>query len=320
MSARESEWFAQHLPPIKERELRGPADYYGASSLIAAGMRLSSPPSSCGYWAHGWHYAPYNAKLLSDGCDRDTRMLVATERDAEILRDDGFQDVSAVGLPFVYTRSPKVKRRPNSLLIMPPHVTIHQERNWNEHEYIDVCVELAKQFETVVACVSQNCVAKGYWVRSFDAANIPWIAGAGAADANALVRIRCLMSQFECMTTPSIGSHVVYATYCGCRVSLYGPAMVGTAEYLKHELLYVQHPDLIDVHISRDSEESLRSYYGHLFSHPIDSVCDINWAKSEIGEQHRLPFHLMAEQLGWGKRYKLWIKECLKTLGVRKDP
>lgn len=50
------------LPSIQKINVKGEADYYGVSHLIAKKLRLLFTPRSHAGWKHGWLFAKLNYK------------------------------------------------------------------------------------------------------------------------------------------------------------------------------------------------------------------------------------------------------------------
>ena len=66
---------------------------------------------------------------------------------------------------------------------------------------------------------------------------IPWITGAWLNDINALQRIRNLFSQFDYLITNSVGSHIPYAGYCGCKILMLGMVTIGQLRSFRYPTL-----------------------------------------------------------------------------------
>ena len=111
----------------------GEIDYYGASWLIANSTGREKPLASKARWVHGWNRFPtkYLPTIYQSEQHKSEPILVAKKEEARYLNKRGILS-HAVGIPFVYTQKPNVKRIQNSLLIMPFHSTTHSyKRNTN---------------------------------------------------------------------------------------------------------------------------------------------------------------------------------------------
>ncbi|MCG3148410.1 MAG: hypothetical protein PCFJNLEI_01853 [Verrucomicrobiae bacterium] len=290
------------LPPYRRIELRSEPDYYGASYHIAEKLGRPYPPRSFASWQHGWiaqKQIPFPERLALYGT-KDDYHLVHNESHVQYLRQHGYRHVHAVGMPFLYSTAPAVERIPNSLLVMPPHTTKHATFSANEAAYLETIMPLRSQFRFLVACVSQPCVEKGIWIKSLDDAGIPWITGAAVDDGNSFLRLRVLFGSFERMTTCNVGSHVVYAAACGCKVSIYGETQRARVSDLVNEPFYRKHPELIQ---ERDKKSgSLRSQFPQLDVPPAEATVQTAWAAEMLGAQHQRSAAEIARLLGWSKK------------------
>lgn len=303
------------------------ADYYGASHVVAAKLGLREPPKSLSTWVHGWIGAPsrHPRQIVFHG-DKQQPHLVATEKDALLLRENGFLKTVAVGLPFVYVDDVAIPRQANSLLVMPPHSLAYGDPQWNQDEYVSAICRLVPQFSCVAACISANCVEKGLWVTHFEQHAIPWVVGASSHDRNALVRMRRMFCSFEYMTTNKIGSHVPYAAYCGCKVFFHGryengkEAVYTTDEIYKHNRWFRDHPDAHRMSTADTQEDVVRRHYPQFFVEPTDAAEQREWAAEICGQQFRKSPREIARLLGWSWHRQLSgrIKRDYKKGGVRR--
>jgi hypothetical protein len=290
-----------HLPARSPVPLRCEADYYGISHLIAAKLGWPNSPRSRAIWQHGWVVDPIcDARQIIGSHPQDQTVLVANEPVAEFLVQRGVTAVP-VGLPIVYSDLPQVPRIPSSLLVMPAHVTKHSEHSIDESEYVNFIAEEVKNFDHVLICLSQQCADRGFWVDSFASRGFDTIIGAGIDDRNALTRMRCLLSQFEAVTSNAAGSHFLYAGFCGCRVSFSGPEHLVARSDIASEPFYRQYPDLVDLAIERSSRQSLLAHYPHLNHLPGDATTCQDWAEATIGATCRRDPQELAEWLVWGR-------------------
>src|SRR4051794_28764988 len=93
------------LTAPQERD-NGGSSAYGATAVAAAycGFRIAPSPIP-GLWAHGW-IPSYRKKLhpaliLGMRTDLESRFWVAREDQEQYLRDYGYANVTAIGLPIV---------------------------------------------------------------------------------------------------------------------------------------------------------------------------------------------------------------------------
>jgi len=294
----------EQLPAIESIPLtNGDADYYGASWRIANAMGLEKPLSTNTFWSHGWHHARKieNPILLAFGPPRPGRnYLVATSKHANYLREYGYS-AHAVGLPFLYTEAPIISRVPQSLLIMPSHTTTHNKQDFSNSSFPEEILSFEDRFEHKVACISGQCVQHNIWMRQFEERDIPWITGAWIFDKNSLVRMRTLFSAFEYMGTNVIGSHVVYAAFCGCKVFfteiLERPNNPEVT--IRHEPFYQRYPEMLEIVLKNRDEGRLKRDFPWLFKGIDGATVQTAWAACELGLDVKRDAAEMADLLGW---------------------
>src|SRR5262249_1705902 len=154
--------------------------------------------------------------------DRGEYYWVAREDEEAWLRDGGYANVKAIGLPITYLPHKEVPRAPGSLLVMPPHTGGDSVSAWDFDAYAEEVAALRPQFAHIAVSVSPSCWDRGYWADAFMRRGIEVFKGAESLDRNCLERLRTILSSFEYVTTCHFGSQVAYAAYFGAKVSLYG--------------------------------------------------------------------------------------------------
>lgn len=313
----QARWIIESLPPVEEIELRSEVDYYGAANVIAADCGLERAPvpkaSWQQYWQHGWFYFdPVHPVQFCEGGTEDL-LLVATQESVDFLASREYSNVHAVGMPFVYADFISSDRKPGSLLVMPPHSIASSQHNWNQDEYANEIAKLKRTFSCVIACISKSCVDKGYWTEAFEQHGIPWITGARPSDRNALRRMNKLFKSFEFMTTNATGSHIPYAAYSGCKVSIYGPFSEFEPQDFKDNPYYQKHPEILEADMAATKEAAIRQRYPMLFGHPSDATQRIEWGAEMLGAKFRRSATEIANLLGWSPKWEI-VKERLGRL------
>ncbi|MBA3534482.1 MAG: hypothetical protein H0T73_21385 [Ardenticatenales bacterium] len=300
MNHNDIQWLTERLPPIEPTVLRSEPDYYGASHEIAIQLGRAKAPRSFATWRHGWVYQPiaHVRQLVPWGSAKE-RHLVATEAHVQTLKAFGFERAVAVGLPFIYAPDSKVLRQPNTLLVMPSHSLPYTSHTWDEHSYVAAIAQLKDQFSQIVACVHSSCLIKGTWITEFDRYGIPWIVGATVEDRNALHRMATIFRSFETMTTNAIGSHLPYAAYAGCKLSIYGPFAEFSEKDFEKDPWYSQYPDLLKHVILHGRESAIRQQCPQFFVHPENAVTHEEWGKAVLGDSYRRNSKAIAQFLGW---------------------
>jgi hypothetical protein len=307
-----------HLPARISGKLWHELDCYGIRGVIASQVGIPSDLPSDVKWVHGWQWDPITHvdQLAAINQTAECR-LVATKSHAEYLRQHGFTNVHAVGMPILYVPVPEVERVPQSLLVMPPHSLAWTEHAWVEEEYVQYVLQIKRDFSAVVACVSGSCVDKGYWCDSFEKAGIPWIRGAEASDQNALRRMRKLLGMFEFMTTNNMGSHVAYAALSGCKVSIAGRYVPLDPSAYKNDEFYRAHPEVLEANVAKSSELVVRQYYPELFCDPARAIQRIPWAERVLGKECMRPPREIAGLLGWPENTRQLLRYRVRRFARR---
>lgn len=289
------------LPPFEPFPQGAEATYYGAHFLIADRLGIAAPPPTRTTWSHGWQDAqrivsPH--QLISFG-GKDDRHLVSNHKVKATLEGFGYTDVHAVGLPIVYADQPQVERVKGTLLVMPPHSLAHTRHAWPFEAYAREIARIRDRFDLVVLCLHPSCMENGYWHKEFTAQGIPYILGASGSDRNALKRVQTLLRSFEYVTSNSSGSHLVYASYCGAKLSLFGPYAAFEAQDYDKDPFFQQHPETRDVMIAEQRYEAIRARWPHLFVEPDQAVQHLAWGAAEVGADCRRPPEEVAALFGW---------------------
>ena len=104
---------------------------------------------------------------------------------------------------------------------------------------------------------------------------------------NSLERMSFIFSSFDFMTTNSIGSHVVYAAYSGCKVSIYGKYLNFNRDDYRNDIYYKIHPDVLEYILEFNKEENVKNRYPFLFTEPKKASFNYQWALKELGVKHK---------------------------------
>jgi hypothetical protein len=289
------------LPPVENIKVKSEADFYGASYIIADLLHIPLVPrSQCG-WKHGWLFTDLKYTQQITGVRHEPKYLVPLKEHELFLQENGIE-AKAVGMPFIYVEDidkREIPRYKRSLLVMPPHSLSTSNHSWDEDTYAQQINELKSDFDLIVVCLYHACIEKNLWVEAFQKYDIPWILGANSLDRNSLIRMNRLFRSFEFMTTNAIGSHIVYAAYRGCKVSIYGAYSEYSEEDFKDDTLYNKYPFLLKHNLEYSSEKSVKSHYPFLFTHPLHAKSRVEWAGKELGKAYKVSHWKLAKHLGW---------------------
>jgi hypothetical protein len=310
-------WLLKMLPAIEPIKTRCEADYYGASSLIAKALGLDTVPESLASWSHGiayWKDLKLARQLVLTATQLD-RCLVCNKHQESFLRRKGYFRAHAVGAPILYVPEINVTRNKNSLLIMPTHSLYNTQHDWPFDAYAKYINTFRSEFKTIVACIHMNDVRKGHWPEAFEKMDIPWVRGADSSDGNAYNRMAVIFKSFEYMTTnATTGSHILYASYFGCKVSVAGPK----AKYLPDDFRGVPWYDR-NQKAMRYNHISMEKYLKcrrdpDFFLEPTEAGKNVEFAKKMLGLDCRRSPREVADLLGWNLagQIELRVRKTLK--------
>ena len=314
------------LPPLCLTDrLRSEADFYGASALIARKAQLIDLPASGINWVHGWKYGDVsNAEQIGGYYHKKRLHLVSHAKHQEILCSEGFRHVQAVGLPYLYADcNMRLNRLKGSLLVCPGHTSPYAtDQDWSQiaREYASRICDIKENFSEILICLSANCIEQKKWTREFEAVGIPWILGASIYDRNALIRMRNLFRQFEFVTTNCVGSHVVYASYEGCKVSICGWQDLYKPKDFVDEPMYKGKKELLQACMRWGSKAWIQENFSYLFQrNPLDANVLREWAEIQLGEKYKKsPCYIAG--LFAQHRKKHFTSRLITMLTPKKDP
>jgi hypothetical protein len=295
-------------------------EYYGAIHMIAAKCgRRNIRPYAPKTWLHGWQSLKplkFINQIIFWGGERDVH-LVHTKEQKDFARNLGYKFAEAIGAPFTYVPKSFSTRIPGSLLVMPPHGIPQAEIRNCPHDYLDYMADLRREFEVVAACIHPHDCKNGMWPQQLSKLGIPWTTGASVEDRNALFRMRALFDLFESMTTNAIGSHVAYAAFCGCKVSVSGPFHRWDPGMFDDDQWYDDKQELLEHEMKSNDENNARDNYGHLFRQPCLADLQVAWAEQELGAKHRKNSNQLNRLFGWSKISKIIDRALGKKYAAR---
>ncbi|WP_188420486.1 hypothetical protein [Oxalicibacterium solurbis] len=313
------------LPEIKIDKLRGEADFYGISSVIAKQLGLLKVPRSYSMWRHGWMHQPLEfVEQVIWQSGHQFKYLVATKEHANFLKTKGINNARAVGLPFVYIPDQKVHRKKNSLLLMPAHSLPYVNLSGydDEEAMISMAISLQNEFELVCFCVHGDCVKNGRYIKRLDELQIPWFVGASASDSNSLIRLRRIFEYFDVVGSNVVGSHMVYSQYCGARFFFIEPYFTYRSDMFREDRLFREESPLKSHLLKYSSLEEVRKNFKNYFVKPHEAICDQAFSASECGADCKIPVNELRYLLGWSLGVQLLgfirssLQRCIR-LGSR---
>lgn len=276
-----------------------------------------------GEWQHSWVPSFYNKLpeliLGSDGLSKYRKMktcFVAREDQKDILTKYGYTKVHAIGLPIIYLNVKKYSRIPKSLLIMPDHTLDERHLKSRDQDYYEHLLSHKASFSYVTLCVHKSCFNKKRWQRLFPLAdNI--VIGAHVNDAQAYEKMAELLSTHEFMTTNDFGSHVAYAAFFGCKVSVSGPRPYFSKKDRVNSTLYRNCPECLEFRYEIHHCETFSKTYPFFMVAPHLAEKHEEWAQFELGFQCKKSPAELRKIFGWHYYLlPLFLTKLILTLPV----
>jgi hypothetical protein len=297
---------------------------YGAFDFLSkyAGLGKLSDHRA-GIWQHGWFHEIENLSpewlVGGDGKSvgkftKGYKLWVFRKDQEAFLKKSGVEHVKAIGAPIIYVELTNVKRLDDSLLVMPPHLTVESKNNHNDNNYIEYIKSIKNNFEFVLACIGNTDFERGHWVKGFKNIGIDSIAGADIRDRNSLLRMAWLLRKFEYVTMLEKGSQLPYAAYFGAKASISGP--VGRKDYKKFfegHTFFRNFPQGIEILEYLNQTEIQKKMVGEFMVEPQLAVKREEWGKYQLGVSSRLKPTNVAGEMQWGK----WFDAKMKLIRLK---
>ena len=290
------------FPKIKPYKVGLITNFYGSNYLVSKYIGLQVKYKIIHrYWQHGWitAFRQYHPDVVASEpiLNKKALILVARKDEEHFLHKKGFRS-KAIGLPYCYVPEKKYIRKKN-LLIMPAHGTrdIPIETTTEYDKFIKYAASQRQYFEDVVVCMHQEDIDNGYnekWINN----GFEVVRGASIDDANALIRMHSMFSQFETILSDSIGSHIVYAAASGAKISMIEP--IGWKFNVKDNQFYNEDESRLGP--EKDKSFGANTWcidYDFLFCDPVDAKTHIEWGKEQIGFENKLSPKELKKVLGW---------------------
>lgn len=311
--------------------INDPYNYsYGDNYVVARYCNFKKTPKGInGEWQHG-NIIPernFHPELVigSDGLSKfrkEKKYYVARQDQVDYLLKEGFKNVIAIGLPIVYVEKPKETRIKNSLLLMPSHSLSGIDYKVAEVKFIDSIKHLFPTFDLVVCCIHKNDFDKNLWIDSMKKEGIDTLIGADDNDANTYPRLASLFSQFEYLITDDFGSHIAYASYFGCKISIIENQHIDfeIQNFNWNKLLieapfYKNNPELIEDFVRKFKKENLYKKYYPFFYLPIrNSIEQMDWASFQLGVENIKTPKKLRTIFGWDNPLVHWVRSNVSFL------
>jgi|TARA_B100000315_G_C14584915_1_gene592483 hypothetical protein len=270
-----------NLPNYKKIKIRNGCDRFGFSYLIAKELGYFYAPRSFCIWDHGWQFYPNSLRNNYVQYDRNIKVVVANREDKLQLRELGYKNIVVGGLPFSYVPRQNVKCIKDSLLVFIKHSTkTHYYDDKTLIDYLAYLSTLRDDYSYIYVSLFYDDYnsAKKELVKQN---NLIPISGARSDDKYSLIRVRQMLEYCPMVTSNSLGSHIAYALYVGCRVSLTG--------------------NIIYRRLFKEWAIFEKQYGWLICDHPKKGIVNKSIGSEFIGSKNKLGEIQLKETLGWSK-------------------
>lgn len=287
-------------------KIRGEADFYGGSSILASTLLKNKPVQSFSSWSHGWEIGElkYTEQIVWSYHWHLNR-LVRNKKVAAFLLERGFENVYAVGLPIIYTTNQVNDRKFGSVLFMPAHSLSYIDIDPNLIEMVSQAKLLKDNGQYVCFCVHSDCVKHGKTIPLLDENSIDWFSGSSVSDINSLQRMRNVFDYFETVISNTIGSHFLYAQLFGAKFAFIEPFFEYTFAQFEKDPFCRAKPDLTKHLVEQSSLGVIKSKYPEYFRGYDNALCDQSFAEIECGIPEKVGPEELASLLGWELKNQL---------------
>ncbi|GEM_PF-4756852 len=255
------------------------SDFHGASFILNKLYNNALPVPIIGSTLkHGWtpnRFIKNIRQVIHWGGENDTH-LCFNKFQQSYLETNGYGKTFLIGAPFIHAHkliAPlRIKKNPNSLLIMPQHTLKHVQANLFSIDFLKESLRLAEEAKltNISICLHRQSQDKQTINFSKDN-NINIIIGASEFDSKSLINQAILMSQFTHVHTNSFGSHLVYALYSDCKIKISHLYKHKRSELFQHQW-YAENPEVAE--IALQNEENITSIYPEFFQNDWISKMD----------------------------------------------
>jgi len=289
------------LPPVIPMRVKDGVDRYGFSRVLSQRYGFRFSLRSFADWGHGWiwHDKLSEEAFVVFGMPKDMVYVVRNAYEKSFLVGVGFESVYVGGLPFAYVPRQINSRFSDALLAVPSHSSERERMTVDNKEYFDYLESIKGDYESVYVSLYSLDLG-GPMHREALARGLRVVHGARPDDANSLIRSRALFDLFEFVTSNSMGGHMLYSLFSGCRFSFCGP-FYNSAETISSSSNYYGHSsEYVRMLMEVCGETYLRKRFSAYFvNEPRAGIKDISFARKEIGVDSIMNKSQISEALGW---------------------
>lgn len=305
---------SKHLPPEIQSltgnynliiQPRSEPDFYGASSNIASKLGKKRPPFSYSTWSHGCQSGITLGKEQINWMGTwNLNRLVRNDDVKKFMKQHGFKNVHAVGMPINYTESLVKQRLQKSIVFMPAHSLSYVTMKQNISAMTELALKFKNQGYYVCFCVHRDCVSNGDIVSSLNELKLDWFAGSHASDAYSLQRMRNIFEYFETVLSNTMGSHFFYSQLFGAKFSFIEPYFEYNPEMFINDPFWIKHPDLCRSVIQSMSRLEIYKKFPEYFDIENPKL-DQEHANHVCGSDYVREYGDIADLLGWTIKTKI---------------
>jgi len=282
--------------------LKSEPDRYGFSELIARRLGFKKVRRSYCAWVHYWVWwdAESPEELGYGGFDKGIRIVCSDEKQRKMLQQYGHKDVVVGGVPFAYVPPAYVERLEASLLVFLPHSLDYLGVSLCPEKYLDVLATFLPDFSRIDVSIYSHEYDMGTQKLECEKRGLNVIQGSRPDDANALFKLRALLERYEYVTSPYISAHILYAAFCGCKVSITRPIFNYGENHFMRDPYVQKFPFLARLFDVVSTEKYISEKYPWLITdHPSKATERVLWAAKEIGAEFVLDDRNLKLALGW---------------------
>jgi len=231
-------------------------DFYGLSFILNKYFNNHVPrPIKAHSFKHGWtanRITKFDKQIIMNG-EKDKSHICFNNYQKNILEKNNFSSIKACGAPYLYAneliKNKKPPRISNSYLIMPAHTLAHIGGDVNSNSFFQKAVQIAKsdQFSTIAACLHRESI-NSQVINLLNSMKVCLIKGAQYNRSLTLIEQATMYSQYEYVITNSLGSHILYALFSGCKVKIIDLFYFNMNDLMKHEW-YVQNLEIANANL-----------------------------------------------------------------------
>lgn len=257
---------------------------------------------------HGWapEFLNCDAEFIvgykGESAKLKLKTIVQRADQKSALNNFGFDNVVAIGSPFVYIEN-SFKKILNSAILMPVH-SIQDKLDFN---YLTWFYEQIKNMKLPISIkgfvLHRSTYEKVISVNGFEKLDIPINLGANPHDWKTFARLAEYFQKSDWVITNGIGSHVAYANLFGCKVYIIDPFAEIDYSHVKNiEFFKNIGEKRTKLFVDLYSKDNLKNHFPFLFQ-PFNKTSNhSDWAKKELGFDQKKTKEELIEIFGWSKK------------------